>query len=154
MSVLTSTFETLYQHRVANYERERYVNKIVDKWDQPIRQMLNQVAKKRWPPKYIWGFIPIASYKVYSKWTTSLVHQWSIERDIPNLSHLCEAYRIQLRLDELGQPVLLIQSGDNDYPVSILVADAIEATLAQVADDIPLITTRSTKDISTLRKNK
>lgn len=146
MSVLTTTFEPLYQYRVANYERQRYVTKIVDQWDQPIRQMLIRLAKKRWPPKYILGFIPVANYQLYIKWTTFSIHQWSIERDIPHSSHLCEAYRIQLRLNELGQPVIVVQSGDHDYPVSLLVADAIEATLAQVADDTPLITTRSQKD--------
>lgn len=139
MTISLNETPSFHQFQIAQQERSRYVTKLVEEWDQIIREALAEFAETLWPPDYLLGFIPTSQYRLQTRWVVPTIHRWWVERDIATLDNRCEAYRLQLSLGELGQPVLQVQSGDGSYNVVPLVGEAIEATLIQVSNDPPLI---------------
>ena len=144
MTDFMDTFETLCQLQEARRERIRYTSKFVDTWDKAVRQVLKEFAKALWPSKYVLGLIPVASYRLRARRIGPTLYWWWVERDIPPFDrYQCAAYRVELSLDELGEPIITVQSGDTSYKVFPLVLEALEATLAQAGHDAPLIIPRA-----------
>jgi hypothetical protein len=129
----------LFLHQESAYQRERYISQLVKQWDDIIGQALSELAETIWPSTYQFGIFPKKSYQLRTK-AMPENYSWSIERDMPPPNQNKRlAYSINLILNDLGQPTLTVCSGSTHYPLKLLTAEGLAATLAQAADDGPLV---------------
>lgn len=118
-------------------------SKLINAWDEPIREALNRMAHKLWPPDYAFGLIPVSTYRLRDQQIDSEIHMWWVERDVPPYEKwLCQAYQVYLILEFQHEPILTVQSGTAVYPITPPTVVALEATLTKASQDAPLIILR------------
>ena len=132
--------EPIVRTQRIDQERDFYLSKLVNQWDDTIRQALNRFAVSLWPSRSIWGVLSRKVYRLRTQRLDPETHCWWVESDLPAADGgQCVAYCVKLFLGTLAQPVIIVQSGETTYPVASLTLEALEATLAQAGQDTPLM---------------
>lgn len=139
----TDHFQTSAESQEAKRQWALQFDQLLDTWDGPIIQALNQLAQCRWPPEHVLGLIPVSTYQLRDEQVDE-VHLWWVEHEIlPQDENHCMAYQVCLILNRQGQPVLMVQSGTRAYPINPLTVENLKATVAKVGQDPPLIIARN-----------
>lgn len=132
-------FQTLAEQREAKYQRALQFAQLIDAWDVPVCQALDQLAKLRWPPNYVLGLIPVSVYRLRDQQINE-AHLWWVEHDISAQDKpQCAAYQVYLILDEQEQPILSVLTGAGVYPIIPLTREKLRATVATAGQDPPRI---------------
>ena len=136
-------FEELRLREEAAEERHRRLAELGHHWDRTVRTELERLAHAVWPIGH--GLERLSIHRVRVRHDVEgEASVWWVERDIPPYDLFrCEAYRVTLVLDAMGEPVLTVESGTGAHPVAPLSADALEAALAKAGERPPLIIPRT-----------
>jgi len=116
---------------------------LAHQWDSTIRRALKHLGQTLWPDGHILGLLPVHHFRVRYR-AESRSHTWWVEHDIAaHRQRRRVAYCVQLRLDQDGHAVLVVQSGTGEYRANPIASAVLEATLARAAEDPPLVIQRN-----------
>jgi len=111
-------------------------------WDRHIRHFLGDLAKRRWPDRYLLGFIPVHSYR-FRRESLPRTSIWWIEHDLPPFDLFrCAAYRITLHLNQDCQPSMQLECRSGSYSIEPLTPKNFRDTLQKLEKQSPLIIPR------------
>ena len=111
-------------------------------WDRQIRQLLGDVAKRRWPDRHLFGLIPIHNYRLRRESHPGMSIWW-IEHDLPPYDLFrCEAYRITLNLNQDCQPSIQLEYQFGSYSIEPLIPKKFLEKMQKLEKQPPLIIPR------------
>ncbi|MDD5467334.1 MAG: hypothetical protein PHS96_05980 [Anaerolineales bacterium] len=122
--------------------QHRRLSAYARQWDWPIRNVLKQLGRSKWPEKRRLGLLPDPMTRVRSELTPEKAVWW-VEHDIPPYDRFrCAAYSVELEMDGEGQPRVVVRSGGGSYPLDELGIHALRTVLVRAAQDLPAIIPR------------
>jgi hypothetical protein len=111
-------------------------------WDRHIRNILGDVAKRKWPDRRLFGLIPIHSYRL-RRVSHPGMSVWWIEHDLPPYDLFrCEAYRITLDLNLDCQPSMQVEYQSGSYSIEPLTPRKFLEKVQKLEELPPLIIPR------------
>ena len=138
----SGSFETQCKNQEWEQQRAHHLTRVAHQWNVAILQGLQDLAQAAWPNWHMLGQVPVRRYRLHHQ-VIPEAHIWWVEHDVPSDDqYRCATYRVQLTLDDRDEPVLTVQSGTAIYPVTPLAVEALDTTLAQTSQDLPLLIPR------------
>jgi len=136
------TFAEIRNHRLADSTRAYEIERQARRWDKMVRRELSSFARALWPAEHESSWPRPRSYRL-RKQSEPNRFIWWVERDIPPYDrYRCVAYRVQLSGNGQGHPMLIVQSGEGEYPVVPADESGLEVAFLQASQDDPLIIPR------------
>jgi hypothetical protein len=136
------SLETQRKNQEWEQQRAQHLTEVAHQWNVAILQGLQDLAQAAWPNWHMLGLVSIRRYCLRHQ-VTPEAQVWWVEHDVPlDDQHLCAAFRVQLTLDDRDEPMLTVHSGTAIYPVTPLTVEALNTTLAQTGQDLPLLIPR------------
>jgi hypothetical protein len=136
-------FEELRLREEAVEERRRRLAELGHQWDHTVRTELQRLAHALWPNNRALERLSVHRVRLRHQ-VEGEAWVWWLERDIPPYDRFhCEAYRVTLKLDAAGGPILTVESGAGAQAVAPQSAEALEAALAEAGRNPPLVIPRA-----------
>lgn len=141
-------FEELEYQQERERRRLAYIYEVAQRWEAPVQDGLQQLARVLWSDTHLLGLIPVHRFRLRSRQEGN-TYVWWIEHDTePYDKAECAAYRVQLTVDDSDEPHLIVQNGDGEYPVRPLDQATLNETLAHAGQGSPLVILREMGDAS------